>query len=87
LDTLLKNWYLELEMHRETTNWDQLIQRFKVTSTFELESPLLDATLQAIRSNIFLEERTMEAVPMCRVHRASMIVHELLECYNVAKEE
>jgi hypothetical protein len=24
---------------------------------------------------------------MCNAHRASMIVHELLECYNVAKEE
>ena len=24
---------------------------------------------------------------MCSAHRASMIVHELLECYNVAKEE
>jgi hypothetical protein len=26
-------------------------------------------------------------VPVCNVHRASMTVHELLECYNVAKEE
>jgi hypothetical protein len=87
LDTIPKNWYLELEMHRETMNWDQLIQRFKVTFTFEHESPLLDATLQAIRTKIFLEEGPMEVVPMCSAHRASMIVHELLECYNVAKEE
>jgi hypothetical protein len=29
----------------------------------------------------------MEVVPICSVHRANMIVHELLECYNVAKEE
>jgi hypothetical protein len=29
----------------------------------------------------------MEVVPMCSAHIASMIVHELLECYNVAKEE
>jgi hypothetical protein len=26
-------------------------------------------------------------VPLCNVHRANIIVHELLECYNVAKEE
>jgi hypothetical protein len=24
---------------------------------------------------------------VCNAHRASMIVHELLECYNVLKEE
>jgi len=29
----------------------------------------------------------MEVVPMCSSHRDSIIVHELLECYNVAKEE
>jgi hypothetical protein len=45
LDTIPKNWYLELDMHRETMNWDQLIQRFKVTFTFENESPLLDPSL------------------------------------------
>jgi hypothetical protein len=26
-------------------------------------------------------------VPVCSVHKANMIFHELLECYNVAKEE
>jgi hypothetical protein len=26
-------------------------------------------------------------VPVCSAHRANMIVHELLECYNVSKEE
>jgi hypothetical protein len=35
----------------------------------------------------FSEEGSMEVVPVCSAHRASMIVHELLECYNVAKEE
>jgi hypothetical protein len=43
-----KNWYLELEMRRETTIWDELVQRFKVTFTFEHESPLMDAVVQAI---------------------------------------
>jgi hypothetical protein len=36
---------------------------------------------------IFSEEGMMEVVPVCSAHRAKMIVHELLECYNVAKEE
>jgi hypothetical protein len=48
LDTISKHWYLELEMHRETTNWDELNQRFKVTFTFEHEYPSTDAELKAI---------------------------------------
>jgi hypothetical protein len=36
---------------------------------------------------IFSEERTMEVVQVCSAHRAKMIVHELLEFYNVSKEE
>jgi hypothetical protein len=29
----------------------------------------------------------MEVVPVCDAHGVSMTVHELLECYNVSKEE
>jgi hypothetical protein len=25
LDTILKNWYLELEMHREIARWEELV--------------------------------------------------------------
>jgi hypothetical protein len=28
LGTILKNWYLELEMRRETTRWEELAHRF-----------------------------------------------------------
>jgi hypothetical protein len=64
-----------------------LIQRFKVTFNFEHESPLVDASLQVIRTKIFSEEDPMEVVSMCSAHRDSMIVHELMECYSVVKEE
>jgi hypothetical protein len=74
-------------MRRETSRWEELAQRFEVTFTFEHESPLTDATLQAIITNIFLEEGPMEVVPVCSAHIATMNFHELLECYNVAKEE
>jgi hypothetical protein len=82
-----KNWYLELEMCRKTVDWDEVTQRFKVKFTFEEEYPLIDETLQAIRNNILLEEGPMDVVPVCSVHRTYMKVHELLECYNVAKED
>jgi hypothetical protein len=48
LDTISKNRYLEMEMCRETTNWDAMTQRFKVTFTIEHEYPSIDAVLQAI---------------------------------------
>jgi hypothetical protein len=35
LDTIPKNWYLELEVHLETTDWEELTQNFKVTFSFE----------------------------------------------------
>jgi len=60
---------------------------FMVTFTFEHESPLVDAALQVIRTNIFSEEELMEVVRMCSAHKTLMIVHELLECYNVVKKE
>jgi hypothetical protein len=74
-------------MCRETTRWEELIQRFRVTSTFEHEYPSIDETLQAIQSKIFLEEGTMDVVSVCSAHGFNINVHELLECYNVAKEE
>jgi len=37
--------------------------------------------------NIFSEEGTMEVVLVCITHKAKMIIYELLEFYNVAKEE
>jgi hypothetical protein len=29
----------------------------------------------------------MEVVSVCSAHRANINIHELLDCYNVAKEE
>jgi hypothetical protein len=87
MDIIMKNRYLEMEMCIETTSWDELVQRFKVTFNFEHKYPLIDAALQVIRTKIFSEEELIEVVPICSVHRASMIFHELLECYNVTKEE
>jgi hypothetical protein len=50
-----QHWYLELEVPRGTTNWEELTHNFKVTFNFEVDSPLVDATLQVIKSNIFME--------------------------------
>jgi len=64
LNTIPKNRYLELEIHRETTKWDELIQRFKLNLLLNMkhEYPLLDAILQVIRNKIFLEEGLMDFI-------------------------
>jgi len=73
-------------MHREIAKWDELIQRFKIKIDFQNESPLVGASLQAIRNNIFSVEGLMDIVPVSSAYRSSMIVHEIMECYNVGKE-
>jgi hypothetical protein len=65
LEMVPKNWYLELEVRRGTTNWEELTHNFKVTFNFEVESPLAVAALQVIRSNIFMEEYQIEIVHAC----------------------
>jgi len=65
LDTIPKNWYLELEMCRETMNWDELTRRFNIAFTFENESPLVDAALHVVRNKIFSMEGPMDVIPMC----------------------
>jgi hypothetical protein len=87
LDTIPKNWYLELEVHRETTDWEELTHNFKVTFSFEDEAPSVDTTLQVIKDKIFASEDSIELVPVCSAHRSSVTVREVLECYNVIGED
>jgi hypothetical protein len=45
LYVILKNWYIELEVHIGMTNWEDLTCNFKVPFNFENEAPLVDAAL------------------------------------------
>jgi hypothetical protein len=49
LDTIPKNWYIELEVHRGTGDWEELTRNFKVTFSFENNNPLIDSTLQVLK--------------------------------------
>jgi hypothetical protein len=71
LDTIPKNWYLELEVCKETTDWEELMHNFKVTFSFENDAPLVDSALQVIKNNFFLVEDSIELVPVCSAHRYS----------------
>jgi hypothetical protein len=72
---------------RGTTDWEKLTQNFKVTFNFEDTLPLVDVALQFIRGKKFMEEGEVEIIPTYSVHKEFLTVHELLECYNVTKEE
>jgi hypothetical protein len=87
LDTIPRNWYLELETRGEKTTWEGLVYRFKVMFTFEHESPSIQASLQAIRTIIFLKVETMEEEPLGSTNKSKLTVQKLLECYNVTKEK
>jgi hypothetical protein len=86
LDTISKNWYMELEVRRETTNWEEFTHNFKVTFSFEDDAPLIDSTLQVIKNNIFSEKDLIELVPICSTHIYFATVKEVLHCYNVVEE-
>ena len=45
LDTIPKNWYLELEVRKETTNSEELNHNFKETFSFEDDAPLVESYL------------------------------------------
>jgi hypothetical protein len=53
LETVPRNWYLELEISRDTKNWDYIHQIFQVTFTFHNASPIISTVLHAIKKQIF----------------------------------
>jgi len=85
MDAIPKNWYLELEMHRDIVEWEYITQWFQVTFTFQSESAPISTTLQEIKWEIFIEEEAMKVISICSAQDASMMVHKLLECYNVTQ--
>jgi hypothetical protein len=58
-----------------------------VTFSFEAESPLVDASLQVIRSNIFMEDEFMIMVLASSTCRTYTTVHGMLACYNITEVE
>jgi hypothetical protein len=51
----------ELELHRETANWEDLQQNFVITFSFEHENPKIYTTLKLVKDKIF-EELEVEIV-------------------------
>jgi hypothetical protein len=87
LDTIPKNWYIELEVCRGITDWEELTCNFKVTFSFENDAPLVDTTMKMIKNKILTYEDSIKPLPLCSAAKSSATVHEVLECYNIVGED
>jgi hypothetical protein len=74
LETIPKNQYIELEVHRGTRYWEELTKNFKVTFSFESNNPLIDLQLQVLRNNFFALEDLLGSFPLYSVPRVTAIV-------------
>jgi len=50
LDTIPMNWYLEMELHLGTAEWDSLRECFLLTFSFEDEVVCINEDLQEIKA-------------------------------------
>jgi hypothetical protein len=85
LEGIPKNWYIDQEMHRGTTEWTTLQQNFVVTFSFEHENPNIDSALKQIRGVIFIDEPEVELMTEYQ-QQNRQTVKELLSCYHVEEE-
>jgi len=47
------NWYLEIELHHDTEEWEILCQGFIMAFSFEDGFDCIDAVLQEVKATIF----------------------------------
>jgi hypothetical protein len=85
LEGIPRNWYTELELRRETANWEEMQQNFVITFAFEHENPEIDTTLKLVRDRIF-EEPEVEIVTTYQ-NQKRQTVRQLLHCYHVAEDD
>lgn len=53
LQTIPKNWYLEMELRHGIMNWEDMVYGFILTFSFEDDFPFIDLALQTVKKNIF----------------------------------
>lgn len=59
LDTIPRNWYIELELRRGTKTCGEMVNHFIGTFSFEDENPTIDIALQVVKENIWDEGKIM----------------------------
>ena len=83
MDTSLRNWYTEAELHNGTQSWSLLVDGFTLTFEFESKYPKIDDALGVIRMKIF----EGGPFPLDNQPYWAAQLESALECYKLAKEE
>jgi hypothetical protein len=60
LDTIPKNYYIELEVCKGTKKWEYLTRNFKVNFNFKDDSPSVDRTLQIKKKKRSLHQKNRQ---------------------------
>jgi len=81
LDTVPRNWYIELELRQGTRTWGEMVKDFIGTFSFEDDNPTIDSALQVVKERIWDEEEIV-------TERTESVWDEKMDyalaCYNVA---
>jgi len=78
------NWYLEIELHHGTDEWDILRQGFLLKFSFEDVFECIDEVLQEVKAAIFrIPQHPLDLIQPDWTTQ----LHHALECYNVTTEE
>lgn len=56
LDTVPRNWYIELELRGGTRTWGEMLKDFIGTFIFEDNNPTIDSALQVVKERNWDEE-------------------------------
>ena len=82
LETIPQNKYLEIELSHGTANWEEMIDGFILTFSFEDDCPYIDSALQIVKKKIFENEIPLTWKPDWVVQ-----LQNVLECYNIIVEQ
>jgi hypothetical protein len=85
LDMTPINWYLQVELHLITTDWEGMTQNFVTTFLFESQFPSIDQALPIVRKKLFEEASSLSLEQEEDEWTAPL--QKLQGCYNINTDE
>jgi hypothetical protein len=85
LDTTPINWYLQVELHLTTADWQGMTQNFVATFLFESQYPTVDQDLQVVRQKVFEEAPNLPLEQ--EEDEWTTPLQKLQGCYNINADE
>ena len=74
-----RTWYESMELRQGTQDWEGIAKKFAHTFEFTNEHPIVDASLQTIKENIFSKILVQEG----NSHECSATIQQWMDCYNL----